>query len=267
MEYKPSVGLALSGGGHKGIAHAGVLQFLSEQKIEIDIISGTSAGAIVGGLYTFGKKPEDILAFFKSVDLFSWNHISFRKPGILDAEKFINYLDDIFKDTQLKDLPKEFYISATDMESGRLKIFNQHTKVKEAIAASSAFPGVFSPVNVQGRLYSDGGILNNFPVNTIQGRCDFLIGVNLDPIVNHRTPSSLKSIKAVAMRAMELMMAQNAAAQNELCDWFISPQGLTSYSTFETSKKRMDEIFEIGYREAQSNFEAIKPILFSQLGQ
>lgn len=114
MNNNASIGLALSGGGHKGLAHAGVLQFLEEQNIQIDVISGTSAGAIVGGLYAVGKKPAEILDFFKSVKLFSWNHLSFSKAGLLDAEKFIDYLDVIFGETKLVDLPKEMYISATD---------------------------------------------------------------------------------------------------------------------------------------------------------
>ena len=89
MNNKVSIGLALSGGGHKGLAHAGVLQFLEEQNIQIDVISGTSAGAIVGGLYAVGKKPAEILDFFKSVKLFSWNHLSFRQIKTTTANRLL----------------------------------------------------------------------------------------------------------------------------------------------------------------------------------
>lgn len=258
MDNKVSIGLALSGGGHKGLAHAGVLQFLEEHNIRIDVISGTSAGAIVGGLYAIGKKPSEILDFFKSVKLFSWNHLSFSKAGLLDAEKFINYLDSVFGDIKLIDLPKEMYISATDINSGRLKTFNRYTKVKEAIAASSAFPGVFSPVQVDGRLYSDGGILANFPANIIQGRCDFLIGVNLNTQATAAKESKeFGSIKSVVLRAIEIMMRQNMATQDNLCDWCISPLRSTDYSTFEISKDRMDKIFHLGYEAAKKGFETV----------
>lgn len=258
MKYTQSIGLALSGGGHKGIAHAGVLQFLLEQNIEPEIISGTSAGAIVGSLYACGKSPVEILKFFQSVSLFTWNHFSFRKPGILDGDKFLAYLNVIFKEKELKDLSKELYISATDIQSGKLKIFNKNTLVKKAVAASCAFPGVFSPITIDGKIYSDGGILNNFPVNTIQGRCDFLIGVHVNPVLSYKDDSKLHSIKSVAIRAFEIMMMQNAASQNELCDWHILPERLAEYSTFETSKKRMEEIFIIGYEEAKKEFDKIK---------
>lgn len=250
-------GLALSGGGHKGIAHAGVLQFLNEQEIFPEIMSGTSAGSIVAGLYANGMKPKDILTFFKSVSLFSWTHLSFKKAGFLDADQFARYLEKEFGDKTIKDLDIELYISATEIERGKLKIFHKNTKIVSAILASSAFPGVFSPVVINNRVYSDGGILNNYPVNTIQGRCDFLIGSNVNPVLMYNQ-TKFTSIKSVALRAFEIMMMQNTFPQNELCDWHIQPKALSEYSTFETSKKRMDEIFDIGYQEAKKTFEKIK---------
>lgn len=250
-------GLALSGGGHKGIAHAGVLQFLNEQEIFPEIISGTSAGSIVGGLYANGMKPKDILSFFKSVSLFSWTHLSFKKAGFLDADQFARYLEKEFGNKTIKELDVELYISATEMERGKLKIFHKNTKIVSAILASSAFPGVFSPVIINNKIYSDGGILNNYPVNTIQGRCDFLIGSNVNPYLPQQS-TKFSSIKSVALRAFEIMMMQNTFPQNELCDWHIQPDELANYSTFETSKKRMDEIFDIGYEYAKADFEKIK---------
>jgi len=258
MKYTSTFGIALSGGGHKGIAHAGVLQFLEEQDIRPEIISGTSAGSIVGSLYAFGKKPMEILDFFKSVSLFNWSHLSFTKAGFLDANKFERYLKNVFDDKILMDLEKELYISATEIKRGKLKIFHKKTRIVDAVLASSAFPGVFSPVLINDKAYSDGGILNNYPVNTIQGRCDFLIGSNVNPVLTYKDNSRFQSIKSVALRAFEIMMMQNAAPQNELCDWHIQPEKLAEYSTFETSKKRMEEIFIIGYEEAKDSFEKIK---------
>jgi len=258
MKIKPPVfGLALSGGGHKGIAHAGVLQFLNEQKIFPEIISGTSAGSIVGALYANGKKPKDILSFFKSVNLFSWSHFSFRKAGFLDADQFAKYLSKEFGTKTIKELEIELYISATEIERGKLKIFHKNTEIVPAILASSAFPGIFSPVVINGKIYSDGGILNNYPVNTIQGRCDFLIGSNVNPVLI-QNPMRFTSIKSVALRAFEIMMMQNTFPQNELCDWHIQPEALAEFSTFETSKKRMDQIFEAGYEGAREGFEKVK---------
>lgn len=258
MKYTATFGIALSGGGHKGIAHAGVLHFLEEQGIHPEVISGTSAGAITGSLYAFGKTPMEILAFYKSVSLFNWSHLSFKKAGFLDANKFEGYLLDVFGDKTLNELDKELYISATEIKNGKLKIFRKNTKIVDAVLASSAFPGVFSPVEINGKVYSDGGILNNYPVNTIQGRCDFLIGSNVNPVLTYKDTSRLTSIKSVALRAFEIMMMQNAAPQKDLCDWHIQPEELAPYSTFEISKTRMEEIFIIGYEAAKTSFEKIK---------
>ena len=86
-----SIGIVLSGGGSKGIAHAGALQFLTEQGIQPSCIAGTSAGAIVGGLFAFGKTPEEILEFFKSIYFFHWKHFTFKKAGLIDSESFKSY--------------------------------------------------------------------------------------------------------------------------------------------------------------------------------
>lgn len=255
MQRQKTIGLALSGGGHKGLAHAGVLQFLQEQQIDIQVISGTSAGAIVGSLYALGKKPIEILDFFRSVNLLNVNHFSLIKSGLFNADKFSVYLDHVFGDMKLGELPKEIYISATNMETGKTKIFGNNVKVKEAITASCAFPGIFSPVKVEGSLYSDGGILNNFPVNVIQGRCDFLIGVNLDRGTDYKPASEFALLPQVAWRAIDIMMSQNTAAQNRLCDWLINPAEISQFSTFELSTKRQTAIFELGYQVAKNTFE------------
>ena len=83
-----SIGIALSGGGSKGIAQAGALKFLEEQNIKPSHIAGTSAGAIIAALYAYGKKPEEILDFFKSIYFFHWRHFTFKKAGIIDSLSF-----------------------------------------------------------------------------------------------------------------------------------------------------------------------------------
>ena len=250
-------GIALSGGGHRGIAHAGVLKFLEEQEIFPSIISGTSAGAIVGALYASGKTPEKILHLFQSVSFFNWNSFTTRKAGLFDIETLEVYLDKELGDRLIGDFDKEIYISATDMARGRLKIFNKNTIAKKAILASCAFPGVFTPVLIDDVLYSDGGMLNNYPVNTIQGHCDFLIGCNVNPVVE-TSPKNLKTIKAITFRSFEIMMNNNTYMEENLCDWHIEPTDLSRYFTFETSKSKMQEIFDIGYLEAKSTFSKIK---------
>ncbi|WP_396191978.1 patatin-like phospholipase family protein [Flavobacterium sp.] len=252
-----STGFALSGGGTKGLAHAGAIKFLEEQNIKPSQIAGSSAGAIVAALYAWGKTPEEILAFFKSIYFFHWKHFTLKKAGIIDSESFKKYFEEIFKDAKINDLKIPIHITATDMVKGKLKIFNDDTKIVDAILASSAVPGVISPYEINGVLYSDGGILNHFPTDILQGRCDNIIGVYVSPI--HKIEAKdLKSIKAVTTRAFELLAANSNLQKFNYCDIIIEPEELTSFNTFETNKSKMDKIFEIGYQAAKKSFETLE---------
>ena len=251
-----NIGLVLSGGGSKAIAHAGILKFLEEQNIKPSIISGTSAGAIIAAMYAFGKTPNEILAFFKSIYFFHWSHFTLKKPGIVDSESFKDYFDKIFGETKIGELEIPVIITATDMVKGKLKIFKPETKLTEALLASSAFPGVISPYRVNKVLYSDGGILNHFPTDLVQGRCDSIIGVYVSPIQDI-DEKDLNSIRAVTTRAFELLSAQGNYQKFSLCDLVIEPKELSKYSTFETNKTKMDAIFNIGYEEAKKTFEEL----------
>jgi len=251
-----SIGLVLSGGGSKGLAQAGVIKYLEEKNITPIQIAGTSSGSIVGVLYSWGKSPEEILEFFKSIYLFQWRHFTFKKAGLIDSESFKNYFHTIFKDALLGDLPIPIQITATDMVKGKLKIFDSETRIIDAVLASSAFPGLMSPYEINGNLYSDGGILNHFPTDLLMGQCDMLIGVYVSPIQKIEN-NDLTSIRSVTTRAYDLLSANHNAQKFNNCDWVIEPHELTNFSTFETSKAKMDEIFKIGYESAKKSYEKL----------
>lgn len=255
--FSQRTGLALSGGGSKGIAHAGVLQYLTEQKANLTCISGSSAGAIVGSLYAFGKSPEEILSFFKSIYFFHWRHFTFKKPGIVDSASFKAYFTAIFGNITIGDLPIETFITATDMISGTLKVFEPETLVVDAILASTAVPGMISPYSLNQTFYSDGGILNHFPTDLLATKCESKIGVYVSPVQNLEG-NELNSIKSVTYRALELLTASANFEKFRHCTVLIEPKELTIFSTFETNKAKMDLIFEIGYQEAKRTFEKIK---------
>lgn len=252
-----TIGLVLSGGGSKGIAQAGALKFLEEHHIKPSLIAGTSAGAIIAALYSYGKKPEEILEFFKSIYFFHWKHFTFKKAGIIDSQSFKTDFDKIFNDATLADLNIPTFITATNLVSGKLKIFRDDSKITDAVLASSSFPGMLSPYELNGKLYSDGGILNHFPTDLLQGRCDAIIGIYVSPIQTIEA-KDLKSIKSVTTRAFDLLSAHGNYQKFSLCDWVIEPKELANFSTFETNKTKMDAIFEIGYQAAKSSFKELK---------
>ena len=251
---KYSLGLVLSGGGTKGVAHAGVLKFLAEKEISPDVVACCSAGSIVGALYAVGKNPEEILDFFKSVYFFNWRHFTFNKPGLVSSLIFSTYLNPIFGEMVLGDLNKEIKIIATELVSGKQKIFSPTGKVVDAIIASCSIPGITTPYVVGNEMYSDGGVLNNFPADILTHDCKQLVGIYVSPPQNVEL-SDLHSIKSITSRAYELLSHRTEIYKFSYCDWFITSQKLAQYGTFERKAHRLDEIFEIGYQAAKSSFD------------
>lgn len=245
-----NIGIALSGGGSKGIAHAGVLQFLDENSIKPSKLSGSSAGAIIAAMYAHGKTPSEILDFFQSIYFFNWKHFTLKKPGIIDSLAFKKYFDKVFGETKIGDLPIPVKITATNLVTGKLKVFGENTLVTDAVLASAAFPGMLTPYILKNKMFSDGGILNHFPTDLLQGDCDTIIGVYVSPIHNVES-KDLNSIKSVTTRSFELLTARGNYQKFGLCDWVIEPKELANFSTFETSKSKMKQIYQIGYKEAE----------------
>jgi NTE family protein len=241
-----NIGLVLSGGGVRGVAHIGVIKAFEEHGISITHIAGTSAGAVVGALYAAGTSWEEVLDFFKSVQLFSISKYASNKPGFVDPEKFYDRFLDYFPKDNFASLEKQLHITATNILDGSLEVFHEGELIRP-ILASSAFPGVFAPVKIKDGYYVDGGILNNFPSDLIKVQCDKLIGVYVNPF-EKVTIEGLKHSYTVLERAFKIIMAKESLAKFEDCDLVICPEGLNNYSTFVL--KDVDTIFNLGYKAA-----------------
>ena len=241
------IGLALSGGGVRGAAHVGVLQFMHELEIPVHIIAGTSAGAIVGSLLAAGNEPASILEVFKKIRLFDYSRMTWAKPGLLDGDSFQDLLDSYFSIDDFKDLPKELLVVGTDLLEGGMHVFEEGPVIK-AVLASAAYPVIFSPIKFEEKLYVDGGVFNNFPADLIKDRCDLLIGVNVNPIPGVQE-KDLGGTWQIMMRVMELTLQQKDLWKSELCDLYLEPMEILPYNIFDTYS--VDEIFEVGYNEAK----------------
>lgn len=246
-------GLVLSGGGTKGVAHAGVLQFLKEKEITPEILACCSAGSIVGSLYAVGKSPDEIVEFFKSIYFFNWKHFAFNQPGLISSKIFRTYLKPIFGDMKIGELQKEVRIVATELVSGKQIIFNDDFQVVDAIIASCSVPGVSTPYVVGQEMYSDGGILNNFPADIIKGDCNKMIGVFVSPLQDVEL-NDLKTIKSVVSRSYDLLSYRVERYKFKHCDWFITSKELSKYGMFERKPETLNEIYDIGYRAASQSY-------------
>lgn len=233
-------GIALSGGGARGIVHIGVLEALHKYGIKPEIISGASAGALVGVFYAAGMEPLEILELVKSnklVKMFKWQLPS---SGLFDINKMLSLLEANIPGDDFSRLKKPFYCSVVNLNSGHSEIKSEG-KLFQWVLASASIPVIFEPQIIDGTTYVDGGLLNNLPVDCIRDQCRILIGVH----VNHNGPEEkIEGIKAVAERTLRLAMGQNVRDSLTKCDFVIDPPETRKYNTFDF--KKADEIFRIG---------------------
>ncbi|WP_233530681.1 patatin-like phospholipase family protein [Gelidibacter salicanalis] len=251
------IGLVLSGGGMRGAAHIGVIRALEEHQIYPTHIAGSSAGAIVGALYAYGYQWNDILAFFKEVQLLGITKYAINKPGFLDAEKFYDEFKVYLKEDDFSVLKKKLYITATNILNGKLKIFEKGELIKPVLA-SAAFPGLFAPVKIRSSYYIDGGALNNFPLEPLKQKCDIIIGVYVDGF-DVLTIKDLKHSHNVVERVFKVKSVLENQHKFEACDLMIRPAALNKFGTFD--RKNIYEIYNIGYsatKTALSTFDLEK---------
>ncbi len=182
------IGLALSGGGARGLAHIGVLKILDSEGIKIDFIAGTSMGGIIGAAFASGYKPSEIeeiaLRFSHRGELIKYIDIHPNRRGLLEGNKIRNFLRDaIGSDLEFSQLKIPLLLVAVDLNSGKEVVFSEG-KVLPAIFATSAIPGIFSPIEYQSKTLVDGGVLNNLPVEnlkTMGADINIAVDVQYDP--------------------------------------------------------------------------------------
>lgn len=237
------IGLALSGGGARGYAHIGVLQALEEFSIKPDIIAGVSAGSIVGSFYCSGLSTQDMLDCFSSEKFTNFAEITIPRVSLFQAEGLHKFLIEVLGDTQIEDMKIPCRVIATDIDNCISKVFDKG-KAADIIWASSSIPIVFPPVELNGINYVDGGVLRNFPVQPIRKLCDYVIGVNVNPL--KMEPTYKKNILGIAARSYFLMFRSNQVEDCKLCDMLIQPKEVAEFSLFDT--KNMKKIVDAGYQ-------------------
>lgn len=253
MLENKSIGLVLSGGGVRGMAHIGLIKAMRELDIEAEVVSGTSIGALVGALYANGNSVEEMLAFFKKTPLFQYSFFTINKPGFIDTERYTKIFKNFFPADSFESLGRPLYIVATDLLRGKETVFNKGELIKPLLA-SAALPPVFSPVDIDDILYADGGIMNNFPKEYVEEKAEFIIGSN----VSITTPLQKKDLRnsiQLTGRVTSLMIHASNDEKLQQCDLFIQPKGLEKIGVLD--KKGIENAFNIGYEHGSKVLEKL----------
>ena len=256
---KPTIGITLSGGGAKGIAHIGVLRALLDNGIAPNIISGTSAGSIVGALYAAGRSPDDMEKMIADSSLLK----IFRVVGLPGAGFVkLNYLKErlaaFINEDSFEALKMPFYVCATNLNFGKPTIFHSGT-LFDKVMASCAVPWLFKPIEIDGQLYADGGITNNMPAQCIRDQCEILIGSNVKPKIIVQSNKDLDSFMGITQRVVDLALWTNSKPNVKLLDVYIAPEKVTDYSFF--SMRSVKELAAIGYEEAMLHMPKLQQVI------
>lgn len=251
------IGISLSGGGARGVAHIGVLKALLEEGIQPTHIAGASAGAIVGVMYASGFTPDQMIDFVDRSKFYRIMSFGLPNGGLSKLSYLRERLEDVLIEDDFAALKMPLHIAITNLMSGELEIRTQGELI-DVVVASCSIPLVFQPVEIDGALYVDGGLMRNMPVDSLLDDVDFIIGVNVIP----RAPidkRKLSSVWSVAHRCFDLAILGNTQSQAAQCNFVIEPEGIGRYGVFQFPKYKA--IYELGYQTAKAQIPALKALM------
>jgi len=243
---KYKTGLVLSGGGTRGFAHLGVIAALYEKDIYPEVISGTSAGAIVGAFIAGQKSPEEVMKIFKKGWFFQYTKLNLPVNGLLKLDGLREIIEEKVEYKNIEDLPVPFYVAVANMNKGAVEYKNSGPLGK-TVLASSSIPVLFAPVEINGQYYVDGGLMDNIPIEPIKNDCEQIIVVNIAPL-NPR--QKFKNLIQIASRTFYMSVNANMNLVQKYASVFIEPEGIDQYDIL--SRSHADELFELGYNSVKS---------------
>ena len=246
------IGLALGGGAARGIAHIGVLKYLEDQGVVPCCVAGTSAGSIIGSMYCSGKTPDEIIEIAHSISWKDLVKITIPKKGLIKSTLLLDMVREHLGDITFDDLKIPLKINAVDLLSGDEIVITEGL-VAEAVQASCAIPGIFTPVKINKYLFVDGGLLDNVPVTTmLKEDLDYIVAVDVGsqkPL--EKEPSSIFEI---LMQSFDIVRRQRDIPAHENADVIIAPD-LGDISMWDVTK--IDILVEKGYKEAEAKLSEI----------
>ena len=237
---KPKIALVLGGGAARGFAHVGVIRVLEQEKIPIDMVVGTSVGSLIGAIYAADLSSFDLewTAFqLEKDDLFDFGVMNaITGMGFAKGDKLETWVKNHIKTTDIENLKLPFAAVATDLNWG-YKVVLDHGSVARAIRASAAIPGVFQPVQHQGKILVDGGVVDNIPISVAKAKgADIVIAVDISGNLGN---ANITNLLGVSLQATNIMFALNVEHSKKDADILITPTGIGDVGMLDfTQKKR-----------------------------
>lgn len=257
MSVADGVGLALSGGGVRGIAHIAVLEVLEAESIPVRAIAGTSAGSLVGVLYAAGIPLRDIRRLALETGWKKFLRPTFPKRGFISSNGIGAFLHEILPVKRFSSLRLPFAAVATDLRTGE-KVSLTGGSLSRAVQASCSLPVVFTPTPVGGRLLVDGGVASMVPVRTVREEMgvEKVVAVNVND--NAIGPREYDSLLKIAIQASLLWATRNAREEGNLADVLI-PVSASGIALYDLSKA--DELLLRGRRAVEALMPDIRKLV------
>ncbi|MDZ7716272.1 MAG: patatin-like phospholipase family protein [Balneolaceae bacterium] len=239
------IGLALGSGAALGAAHIGVLKALEENNLKPDYIAGTSIGALVGALYAFGIPVKEIEIIAEELDWLDISGFTLSGMGLLSNDELGELISERVGDVTFDQANIRLAVITTDISSGE-KVVLKEGNVSQAIKASTCIPVIFEPVEINGRMLVDGGLMESIPVTPLKDfSAEYLIGVDLKSDRKYKRPEDLID---VLNNTLEIALIHLAKVKMDEVDLLIQPE-LGKFSRTDTSHTK--EMIDLGYRAAQ----------------
>jgi len=235
------LGLVLSGGGARGFAHMGVARALYEKGLRPDAISGVSAGAIAGAFLAAGFEPEEVYHLLEDQDIMKISSIQIPKEGLLKLTGLKKQIQKHIRYKNIEDLPVPLWVAVTNLQKARVEYHNKGP-LADLVLASASIPIVFSPVEINGFQYVDGGVMDNLPIKPIRRLCQKVIAVNISPVYEEL---HLDSLFKVATRIFHLTVDKSTRYWSKKADLLILPPGVEHHDILRT--KHIHQLYQDAY--------------------
>lgn len=250
--FNTRIGLALGGGAAKGIAHIGVLKAFEDEHIRIHCISGTSAGALIASYHAFGRPAESILSICSTLNLSKIINFTLERGGLFSTQAIRDMIHRDLGDVRIEDANIPLAICATDIETGQQLIFRKGN-LADAVCASMAVPGLFVPVEVNGRILVDGGLVENVPISPLAKMgAGITVAVDLSHVSRYPKPVDMLD---VITNAINIGIDFNTRKQLKTADIAV-PLDLSRYS-LTNNADCVEELYLEGYHPMKKKIRQV----------